>query len=359
MNRLASLMLAGMVGFCLFVVEAAAAGTKPAPELTTPSGLPGGSAQDGLPVLDEACYGGPAWRQKAGASTDSEALRIRDLKTWESFRDCPHCPEMKVIAAGEFEMGVPPRADGGKSDEAPRHRVAIRSFAISKYEVAWIEFERFIKATKRAMGGSCKVLGEGNAEMEEWTGLTWNLPGYVQRPDHPVVCVTWDDAQAYAAWLSAQTGKSYRLLSEAEWEYAARGNLTEPNYWRGQDQSAACTYGNFADQTTHDSVSWKESFPCSDGWWLPSPVGIHRPNRFGVYDMLGNLWEWVEDCHNPGYESAAGDGRPRTCGECERRIIRGASWSTKPSGARFGNRARATTDHRSVNVGIRIARDLE
>jgi formylglycine-generating enzyme required for sulfatase activity len=359
LNKLASLTLAGVVGFCPFVVDAEAAGTKPGQVVAAPSGLPDGSAQGGQRVLDEACYGGEAWRPKTKESTDSEARRIRELKTWESFRDCPLCPEMKVIPPGEFEMGGPPRADGVKSDEAPRHHVAIRSFAISKYEVAWVEFERFVKATKRSTDGSCKVLGEGNAEMAEWTGLTWSLPGYVQRPDHPAVCVTWDDARAYADWLSAQTGKSYRLLSEAEWEYAARGRLTGSNYWQGQDRLGPCSHGNFADQTTHDNLVWKSSFQCSDRWWLPSPVGIYRPNRFGVYDMLGNLWEWVEDCHNPGYDTASGDGRPRTCGECERRIIRGASWSTKPANVRFGNRARAATSHRSVNVGIRIARDLE
>lgn len=353
--------LASVLALALLVAEAraeAANAAVVAPSAATGSPRPP-EAKGGLGSLDESCYGGEAWRQKTNESTDSEARRIRDLKTWESFRDCPLCPEMKVIPGGEFEMGAVPRADAGKSDEAPRHRVTIRSFAISKYEVEWIEFERFVKATKRSMDGSCKVLGEGNVEMEEWKGLTWKLPGYVQRPDHPAVCVTWDDAQAYAGWLSAQTGKRYRLLSEAEWEYAARGKLTGSDYWREQDRLAACSYGNFADQTTHDNLSWKESFQCSDRWWLPSPVGIYRPNMFGVYDMLGNLWEWVEDCHNPGYETASGDGRPRTCGECGRRIIRGASWSTKPSGVRFGNRARAATNHRSVNVGIRVARDLE
>lgn len=353
--------LAGVVALGLLVAEAGAAEANPAgvaPSVVRDSPrVP--EAKGGPGSLDESCFGGEAWRPKSSRSDDAEARRIRDLKTWESFRDCPLCPEMKVIPAGEFEMGAPPRGDGVKSDEAPRHRVTIRSFAISRYEVTWVEFERFVKTTKRSTDASCKVLGEGNAEMEEWTGLTWSLPGYVQRPDHPAVCVTWDDAQAYAAWLSAQTGKSYRLASESEWEYAARGNLSEPDYWRGQDRMTACSYGNFADQTSHDNLVWKSSFPCSDRWWLPAPVGTYRPNRFGVYDMLGNLWEWVEDCHNPGYETASGDGRPRTCGECGRRIIRGASWSTKASGARFGNRARAAIDHRSVNVGIRIARDLE
>jgi formylglycine-generating enzyme required for sulfatase activity len=358
---MAGLGMAGLAAFCLFAREASAeAANVGVLAQNTASGSSGAAeSQGGPPLLDESCYGGEAWRPNARLSNDDEARRIRGLRTWESFRDCPLCPEMKVIPAGEFEMGVPPRTDGVKSDESPRHRVAIRSFAISKYEVQWVEFERFVKATKRSTEASCQVLGEGNVEMEAWTGLTWSLPGYVQRPDHPAVCVNWNDARAYVEWLSAQTGKRYRLLSEAEWEYAARGNLTEPDYWRGDDRLPACSYGNFADQTSHDSLVWKSNFPCSDRWWLPSPVGIYRPNLFGVYDMLGNLWEWVEDCHNRGYDTASGDGRPRTCGDCERRIIRGASWSTKPSSVRLGNRARAETSHRSVNVGIRVARDLE
>lgn len=356
----AGLGLAGALAFGFSALAAGAEAVKVGVlAQNAASGKPGTpESRSGPGTLDESCYGGEAWRAKTSLSSESEAQRIRDLKSWESFRDCPLCPEMKVIPAGEFEMGVSP-TDGVKSDETPRHRVAISSFAISKYEVEWIEFERFVKATKRPTEASCQVLGEGNVEMEAWTGLTWSLPGYVQRPDHPAVCVTWDDAQAYAGWLSVQTGKRYRLLSEAEWEYAARGKLTGSDYWRDQNKVAACSYGNFADLTTHDNLSWKESFQCSDRWWLPAPVGTYRPNLYGVYDMLGNLWEWVEDCHNRGYETASGDGRPRTCGECERRIIRGASWSTKLSGVRFGNRARAPTSHRSVNVGIRIARDLE
>ena len=309
--------------------------------------------------LDDACYGGDSWRPRQTESSGPEAVRLRGLKSWESFRDCPFCPEMKVIPSGEFDLGALPRPDGKKSDEEPRHRVKVHSFAISKYELEWPAFERFASDTGRKPEASCRVLGEGNAAMEGWTGLTWSLPGYVQRVNHPVVCVNWHDAKAYVEWLSAQTGKRYRLLSEAEWEYAARGTLTRSDYWPSDGKYPACSFGNFADTTTHDGIAWKEHFKCTDFWWLPAPVGSYRPNQYGVYDMLGNLWEWVEDCANPGYETAPGDGRPQTCGQCEQRMLRGASWGTRPVNVRFGNRARAVADHRSVNIGIRIARDLE
>lgn len=308
---------------------------------------------------DEACYGGDAWRPRSADSADSEAVRIRGLKSWESFRDCPGCPEMKVIPGGEFEMGSPPRADGRKSDEEPLHRVAIRSFAVARYELEWSSFERFVNATQRNAGESCRALNEGNANWGAWTNLSWAVPGYAQAPNHPAVCVSWEDAQDYVRWLSAQTGKRYRLLSEAEWEYAARAQSTAQVYWSDRGRDTACIYGNVADQTTSGDFAWVERFSCTDGWWLPAPVGLYRPNAFGLYDMLGNVWEWVEDCFNPDYELAAGDGRPRTCGQCERRIMRGASWGTRPSGVRFGNRARAPIDRRSVTIGFRVARDLE
>lgn len=308
---------------------------------------------------DESCYGGEAWRPKPAGSTDPEAQRIRGLRSWESFRDCPACPEMKVIPAGEFEMGTAPRGDGRKSDEEPLHHVAIRSFAVAKYELEWSSFERFVKATQRTSGDSCRALSEGNGNWDVWTGLTWEIPGYVQEPNHPAVCVSWEDAQDYVRWLSAQTGKRYRLLSEAEWEYAARANVVGQVYWTDRGSNNACVYGNVADQTSSDEFNWVERFSCSDRWWLPAPVGNYRPNAFGLYDMLGNVWEWVEDCANPDYELASADGRPRTCGQCERRMMRGASWGTRPSGVRFGNRARAPIDRRSVTIGFRVARDLE
>lgn len=308
---------------------------------------------------DEACYGGDAWRPRPADSADPEAMRIRGLKSWESFRDCSGCPEMKVIPAGEFEMGSAPRADGRKSDEEPRHLVAIRSFAVARYELEWSSFERFVKATKRSAGESCLALNEGNANWDAWTDLSWAVPGYAQAPNHPAVCVSWQDAQDYVRWLSSQTGKRYRLLSEAEWEYAARAQHTGQVYWSDRGRDTACIFGNVADQTTSGESAWVERFSCTDGWWLPAPVGTYRPNAFGLYDMLGNVWEWVEDCSSPDYESASGDGRPRTCGQCERRIMRGASWGTRPSAVRFGNRARAPIDRRSVTIGFRVARDLE
>jgi formylglycine-generating enzyme len=311
------------------------------------------------PPVNEECLGGEAWRRRAvPKEVSQEDTKIRELKSWQDFRDCPDCPEMLVLPAGRFVMG----SRGLGADEEPAHRVSLPSFAVGKYEVTVAEFERFAKDTRHQPPDTCRAWAEGNGKWELEGKIEWSEPGYPQTARHPVTCISWIEAVDYAKWLSSVTGKRYRLLSEAEWEYAARGSRDETDrdqtYW-GAEENQACRHGNFADTTTLGEFSWPQRMNCADGAWFASQVGQYRPNRFGLYDMLGNVWEWTEDCSTPNYSEGSPDGRPHTCGQCDRRVIRGGSWASKPADIRFGNRARASIDHRSVTIGFRIARDLE
>jgi formylglycine-generating enzyme required for sulfatase activity len=177
-----------------------------------------------------------------------------------------------------------------------------------------------------------------------------------------VVCVSWDDARAYVDWMAKRTGKPYRLLSEAEWEYAARGQTSlgvYPRVWFGDDEKNVCQYGNGADQKARESIElaklWKIS-PCDDGFAYTSPAGHYAPNPFGLYDMAGNAWQWTEDCYHDSYDDAPSDGSAWTSGAwaCSSRVVRGGSWSTFP--------LRAAQRYRSAGVfvgtGFRVARTL-
>lgn len=255
------------------------------------------------------------------------------------FRDCPECPEMVVIPAGAFVMGSPKSAEHYSSDdERPTHMVTIgRPFALARTEVTRGQFAAFVKATGHATGDKCTIFQAG-----KWVatpGANWQNPGFPQDDSHPVVCVNWDDAQAYVKWLQRRTGKQYRLPSEAEWEYAARAGTTTRWYW-GTDELRSCDFANIADNTARSQISgitWEAK--CSDGHAYTAPGGQFRPNGFGLYDTAGNVWEWVEDCYTAGYEGAPINGSAWVAVQCEKRVLRGGSWF-KRSGVRPPRRPR-------------------
>ncbi len=241
------------------------------------------------------------------------------------FKDCPDCPQMVVVPAGRFDMGSPPTEKGRRPLESPQHEVKIdRNFAVGKYEVTLGQFRQFVEETKRDMRdmGDC-----------------WEE--YAPSEQHPVACVSWQEARDYAQWLATKTGKPYRLLTEAESEYAARAGTTTSRYW-GNSANAACKFAR---------VSW-----CGgDG---SAPVGQYQPNAVGLYDMLGNVWEWVEDCWNDAYIGAPADGSAWTSGQCEERVLRGGSFYNKPWNIRSANRNWNYTDFRYTDIGFRLARTL-
>ena len=285
----------------------------------------------------------------------------------EAFRDCPQCPEMVVIPSGTFQMGsdrINTMRGGERRPQGPVREVTIATpIAVGRYEVSNGQYEAFVAATSRP-AQSCHSWG---TKQDRRLGLNWRDPGYGRLPaaDEPVVCVYWTDAIAYAAWLSEVTGKSYRLLSEAEWEYAANGGSDSSWPW-GEDPAAICDYANVLDQDGNTvlppgrSTTKAMASPCSDGYPGVAPVGRYQPNGFGLYDMIGNVWEWAQDCSLTLYPDDPADGAAvEVAGECEKRAMRGGSWRTRLERQRTTFRGRDPEPTAYDLFGFRVARDLE
>jgi formylglycine-generating enzyme len=277
------------------------------------------------------------------------------------FRDCPDCPEMVVIPGGRFTMGV---ASGEEQREGlsasfqgrsePRRSVDVKSFAAGKFEVTRGQYRVFAEATGRTSDGCFVWRGAG---FEKDPARDWRNPGYEQDDSHPAVCVSWHDANAYARWLGEKTGRPYRLLSEAEWEYAARAGTGGARFW-GDDPKAACEYANGADLSLRNRVPGTSEWPianCDDGHAQTAPVGSYRANAFGLHDMLGNVWEWTQDCWNADYSGAPADERAWLHGECALRAVRGGSWEDAPVGVRAAYRVGSPTVIRVYIRGFRVA----
>ena len=185
----------------------------------------------------------------------------------------------------------------------------------------------------------------------------WQSPGFAQGDDHPVVCVSWEDAGAYAAWLTATTGKSYRLPTEAEWEYAARAGAGTARYW-GDHINDGCEFANISDAALKRDQGVEGFIECDDGNIFTSPAGTYRPNAFGLFDVLGNAWEWTADCWNLGYIGAPADGGAWLAGECSVRVPRGASWNSHKNNVRLANRGSYMAAVGFYHIGFRVARDM-
>ncbi|MCY4119752.1 MAG: SUMF1/EgtB/PvdO family nonheme iron enzyme, partial [Acidobacteria bacterium] len=283
----------------------------------------------------------------------------RTREPGDVFRDCPTCPEMAVIPAGTFLMGSDRRDDESYDNERPRHRVTVDGFALGVHEVTRDEYAAFVAATGRGSGDRCWALDADEGRWDWRSEASWRSPGYPQAGDHPVVCVNWEDAQAYVGWLSEETGEAYRLPSEAEWEYAARSGTTTRRHW-GDDADDGCAYANGADRTAKRRFDNWTVADCTDGVVWTSPVGAYQPNAFGLHDALGNVWEWVEDCWHDDYDGAPRDGSAWTRGgDCGRRVLRGGSWVSYPRFLRSALRRRSDAENRSTTHGFRVARTLD
>jgi formylglycine-generating enzyme required for sulfatase activity len=169
--------------------------------------------------------------------------------------------------------------------------------------------------------------------------------------------VSWTDAEAYVDWLSRRTGNDYRLLSSSEWEYVARAGAKTPNSW-SDDPAASCQLANVADRSAQNAYPGWEAYSCSDSYIYTAPVASFQPNNFGVYGMLGNVFEWVEDCWNDSYNGAPGDGSAWMSGDCGERQLRGGSWFSRPRYVRFAFRNHFTRESRASTFGFRVARVL-
>ena len=292
-----------------------------------------------------------AMGEAVAARQEAEAYRVG-----QTFRDVLRSggegPEMVVVPAGRFQMGSPADEEGRYDYEGPVHRVTIgEAFAVGVHEVTRAEYERFLEAAGYAAGNGCSTYAGG--KWEERAERNWRDPGYRQSGEHPVVCVSWADAYAYTAWLTRESGAGYRLLSEAEWEYVARGGTETARYW-GEGEREQCRHANGADASTE----FDGKVSCNDGHAWTAPVGSYTKNGFGVSDVLGNVWEWVEDCWNGSYEGAPMDGTAWTRGNCYTRVSRGGSWYDDPRNLRSADRRRYTSGYRSNHVGFRVARRL-
>jgi sulfatase modifying factor 1 len=269
-------------------------------------------------------------------------------------RDCPTCPALTIVPAGRFKQGSN-RTDGTSATfERPPHWVLLsHPFAISTNAVTVDEFRPFIAATGRDMRGC-------DTYEDRWRirpDASWDNPGFVQTGSHPVTCVSWDDAKAYAAWLSKATGHRYRLPSAAEWEYAARAGGEAVRPWN-PDGSGACASANVADQHAARRYPGWAVFPCDDGYVYTAPVGSFKANSFGLNDMLGNVFQWTDDCWHADYTGVPTDGSSRTYGDCSERELRGGSWFTTPEFVRASYRNHFGLNYRASSVGIRLVRDL-
>jgi formylglycine-generating enzyme required for sulfatase activity len=278
------------------------------------------------------------------------------------FRDCADCPEMVVIPGGRFVMGTAPGEEDREglsvqyqNRSQPQHGVTVKRFSAGRFEVTRGQYRVFAEATGRGSDG-CFIWSRD--DFEKIPDRDWRNPGYAQDDTHPVVCVSWDDATAYAAWLGQRTGRSYRLLTEAEWEYAARAGTTTARFW-GDAGVMSCGFANGADFTTQVHVpgaaEW-EIARCDDRYAYTAPVGSYRANSFGLHDMLGNVWEWTQDCWNESFRGAPADGSAWAAGDCFLRVVRGGSWEDAPLGLRAAYRVGSPTVIRVWIRGFRVAR---
>ena len=279
-------------------------------------------------------------------------------------KDCAHCPEMVVIPAGQFVMGAAPgeeeRAnlpDEFRNRSQPQRRVSVKRFSAGRFEITRGQYRVFAEATGRT-GEGCFVWRGAAFEMDP--AKSWRDPGFAQDDAHPVTCVSWEDASAYVMWLSRQTGRKYRLLTEAEWEYAARAGTTTTRYW-GDDADLSCDYANGADRSTAARVPGTETWHvahCDDRYAYTAPVGSYRPNAFGLYDVLGNVEEWTQDCWNGDYRGAPADGSAVVAGDCSLRAVRGGAWDDVPVGVPAAYRVGSPATIRVYRRGFRVAAEM-
>lgn len=246
------------------------------------------------------------------------------------FQDCEVCPEIVAVSSGAFTMGSPDQEPQSTSRERPQHIVDVPRFGIGKYEVTFDQWDACVAA------GGCSTTPDDQG---------WG------RGSRPVVGVSWNDAQEYAAWLSDKTGEQYRLPSEAEWEYATRAGST------GRFNTGDCI--------TPDQANFRSDYPAegcasANPLWRTLPIGSFEPNAFGLYDTHGNVRELVQDCWNSDYQGAPADGSAWQSGDCTRSPVRGGSWSDY--GRILRSACRYHRPHRSTQndyTGIRIARTME
>ncbi len=246
-------------------------------------------------------------------------------------KDCAECPDMVVLPAGSFVMGSSANETGRLSNEGPQRTVRVGSFAVSRTEITFAQWDACVA------GGGCG----GYRPADQGWG----------RGNQPVINVSWNDVQSYVTWVNSRVGgQRYRLLTEAEWEYAARAGPNAAYPWGGSASHERANYG--ADSCCTGLAAG------SDRWVNTSPAGSFPANAFGLYDMHGNVWEWVEDCYADTYSGLATDGSANVNGSCSYRVLRGGSWGLNPAWLRSALRSRDAPSYRGISIVFRLARTV-
>lgn len=284
----------------------------------------------------------------------------------DSFTDCADCPEMIAVPSGKAILGSEPWVANRKGGDGPIREVTIDyKLAVAKTETTRAQYRAFIEATGYQTPIQPEREGCNTWSYDGVLGFVrdhnWDAPGYDQREDHPVVCVSGVDAEAYAAWLAETTGKPYRLLSSTEFEYATRAGTRGPWFW-GNGNADACAYANVADDTFRRLYNYAPVFACDDGQERTAPVGSYEPNPWGLHDMLGNAWEWTADCTHADMSKAPTDGRAwrgEDDGNCDRRVPRGGSWVSGTDWVRAAAQAGDPALYHSQLLGFRVALTLD
>jgi|GEM_PF-1693024 len=283
-----------------------------------------------------------------------------------AYRDCAQCPLIVDIAGANFLMGtaeedrlIDPRTGKPATNDGPQHNVQVPEFSMGQFEVSVAEFAAFVNATGHATVEKCMEFSNpGGFSINAETG--WNNTGFAQNDSAPVGCVSLYDAQAYTEWLRIISGENYRLATEAEWEYAARGGATGPYFW-GSNEADACQYANVRSSgantiSKRQIVADQAGFPCDDGFIHTAPVGSFRANAFGLYDMQGNNWEWVADCNHKDYAGAPTDGSAWAEENCQFGVIRGGSYLNLVERSSVTVRAGRPRSGASTNMGFRVVK---
>lgn len=283
------------------------------------------------------CSGLNSWLALIVCCLVTPAAYAQTLQAGDTFRDCEACPQMVVIPSGTFEMRTAPWGPGQPHNEGFFFPVTFeRPFAIGKFEITFDEWAACVAE------GKCQPLDDS-----EWGG-----------GKRPAINLSWSDAVVFTRWLSAKTGHKYRLPTNSEWEYAARAGLGMNRFF-GIAPADLCKYGNVYDEASHREFGFDwEHVPCDDGQVVTAPVGSYQSNAFGLYDTIGNVFEWTEDCASPNWRGAPGNGKPWVEGDCSLRGYRGASWITNDPYYLIESSRFKFLGARANDLGLRVVREL-
>ncbi len=291
----------------------------------------------------------------------------RNERGWEpkgkpqTLKDCDDCPTMVKITGRAFLMGSPEDELAREPDEGPTKRVEVDDFWLAETETTVGLYRRFIGETGRRVSGCHTDAGGGRRLLVD--EASWSQPGFEQTEDHPVACVSFRDAEAFVRWLNGKVdGAPYRLPSEAEFEYAHRAG-SEAAYPWGDDRDLACQFANTGDAANRSRYpeqaatnGWRPA-ACSDGHAYTAPTTAFGPNKWGLYGLAGNVWEWTADCYAGSLGGVPTDGSPASTTPCARRVLKGGTWAYEPELSRSAARIPGNADWRYFDFGFRVARD--